>query len=57
MNTVVLPEHLPVNLLKGWKMLVMARDSLALPTKLVSTSLPPSLVGQVVGGGLCPATG
>ena len=46
-----------MNLLKGWKVLVMARDSLALPTKLVSTSLQPSLVGQVVGGGLCPATG
>ena len=52
-----LPEHLPMNLLKGWIVLGAAKGSLTLPTTSASASLLPSRVGQVVGGGLCPATG
>ena len=52
-----LPEHLPINLLKEWKVSLAAKGSLVLLTRSASTSLLPSLVEQVVGGGLCPATG
>ena len=52
-----LPEHLPMNLLKGWTVLRSAKGSLTPATTSASTSLRTSLVGQVVGGGLCPATG
>ena len=46
-----------MNLLKGWVVLLAAKGPLVLFTTSASTSLLPSLVGQVVGGGLCPATG
>jgi len=46
-----------MNLLKGWMVLLAAKGSLVLFTTSASTSLLPSRVGQVVGGGLCPATG
>lgn len=46
-----------MNLLKGWIVLGAAKGSLTLPTTSASASLLPSRVGQVVGGGLCPATG
>ena len=52
-----LPEHLPINLLKGWVVLLAAKGSFVVLTRSSSTSLLPSLVEQVVGGGLCPATG
>ena len=56
-HQLALPEHLPMNLLKGWMVLLAAKASLVLLTTSASTSLLPSRVGQVVGGGLCPATG
>ena len=52
-----LPEHLPMNLLKGWTVLRSAKGSLTPATTSASTSLRTSLVEQVVGGGLWPATG
>jgi len=44
-----------MNLLKAWTVLGSAKGSLVVST--TPASLLPSLVGQVVGGGLCPATG